>query len=180
MLSCHSKVMLLQHASPVDGARSLAQTAEYARSSAGTIQLRQALLATEDHRTRNHYTSLGESLAAVAKQKFNNVFTEVCLLDRGQVPSKTLAPLFQQLKEQEPALFVITESVHERFYRFVEDRGLLSTLLEKLMRGMVIRKQERAQLTMLELVFPEARKGVKLFSALFEYVSDPGTYCAFF
>jgi hypothetical protein len=40
--------------------------------------LRQALLATGDDRTRNHYSSLDESLAAVARQKFNNVFTEVC------------------------------------------------------------------------------------------------------
>jgi hypothetical protein len=47
------------------------------------------------------------------------------------------------------------------------------------MRGIVIRKEE-TQFTMLELVLSEARKGVKLFSALFEHVSDPGTYCAFF
>jgi hypothetical protein len=102
-----------------------------------------------------------------------------CVLYRGQVSSKTLAPLFQQLKEQEPALFVITESVRESFHRFVEDRRLLSTLPEKPMRGIVIRKEE-TQFTMLELVLSEARKGVKLFSALFEHVSDPGTYCAFF
>jgi hypothetical protein len=40
------------------------------------------------------------------------------------------------------------------------------------MRGIVIKKEERAQVTMLELEPPEARKGVNSFSALFEYVSD--------
>lgn len=45
----------------------------------GQNQLDQDLIATKDDRVPNHCAPLGESLAAVAQQKFNNLYPEVCL-----------------------------------------------------------------------------------------------------
>ena len=71
---------LLQHAFSIEGARALAATAKFARSNTSTIQLRKDLLDTEEDRVRGHYSSLGETLEVIAKQKFHNVLSEVNLL----------------------------------------------------------------------------------------------------
>ena len=71
---------LLRHAFSIQGARAPAATTEYAHSNTSTIQLRKGLLDTEENRVRGHYSSLGEILEAIAKQKFNNVLSEVILL----------------------------------------------------------------------------------------------------
>jgi hypothetical protein len=71
---------LLAFAFSVEGARSLAVSAQFARSSAGIITLYKDIVATSDAREEFHYSSLAESLAHLARQKFNNVLAEVSLL----------------------------------------------------------------------------------------------------
>ncbi|KEQ78212.1 hypothetical protein M436DRAFT_35360 [Aureobasidium namibiae CBS 147.97] len=70
---------LLAFVFSLEGARSLATSAQFARSSAGTLTLHMDIVATQDARSHFHYATLADSLAHVAKQKFNNVLAEVSL-----------------------------------------------------------------------------------------------------
>lgn len=71
---------LLAFVFSIEGARSLARSAQIAHSSASTITLYKDIVATRDARGQFHYSTLAEFLAHVTKQKFNNVLAEVSLL----------------------------------------------------------------------------------------------------
>jgi hypothetical protein len=78
--------------------------------------LRHVLLATGDDRTRNHYSCLDESLAAVARQKFNNVFTEVCLLVSYIGAADVYTAFEAELQDQ-------TSTQYAEFFKVIQGSG---------------------------------------------------------
>jgi hypothetical protein len=58
----------------------LAGSAQSARFSAGVITMYKDIIATQDACGESHYSSLTDSLANPAHQKFNNIFAKVSLL----------------------------------------------------------------------------------------------------
>jgi hypothetical protein len=90
---------LLAHAFSIEGARSLALSAQYARSSSATIKMYKDISATEDARTRFHYSAMAESLAAIVKQTFDNIFSEVSLMVRHIEAAYVYAAFDEELKD---------------------------------------------------------------------------------
>jgi hypothetical protein len=131
---------LLAFAFSVEGARSLAISAQSARYSAGAKNMYKDIVSTQDARGLFHYFELADSLTNLAHQKFNNVLAEVSLLVQYVTVAGVFAEYHHELVDPDSPEYAKYKQTVEGNEREFGRLGMRSSrrryILTKTVRGM--------------------------------------------